>query len=109
MNVHNQILMNRLKASPSMESISSKPSSTSSISSETKGNNFISFLNNSISSLEEGQLAADQAIQGLVTGEAENLHEVMIQTEEAKISLELAVQLRNKAIEAMNEMKNMQF
>lgn len=106
MNIHNQLLMNRLKASTAMQPQSS---TLQSLSSTADANNFISSLNTSIASLEEGQLSAEQAVQGLVTGDAENLHQVMIQTSEAQISLELAVQLRNKCIEAMNEMKNMQF
>lgn len=109
MNVHNQLLMNRLKASSAMQPIQSKPSSIQSLSNASNKNDFVSSLQSSIAALEESQVRSDQSIQGLITGEAENLHQVMIETSEAQISLELAVQLRNKCIEAMNEIKNMQF
>lgn len=70
---------------------------------------FSNMLTDSISNLENKQLASDHAIQGLVSGEADDLHNVMIKTAEAQISLEFAVQLRNRSLEAMNEIKNMQF
>lgn len=102
MNVHNQLLMRRLNASTAMLPVLDKPSSANNLL-------FTNGLKSSLASLEQMQLSADKAVQGLVSGEADNLHQVMIQTSEAQISLELAVQLRNKCIEAMNEMKNMQF
>lgn len=70
---------------------------------------FSGMLENAMSSLNEQQVAADQGVQGLITGDADNLHNVMIQTSEAQLSLELALQLRNKGLEAYNEIKNMQF
>ena len=48
-------------------------------------------------------------MQAMIMGEDIEMHDVMIQTTEAQLSLELAVQVRNKCIEAFNEMKNMQF
>jgi flagellar hook-basal body complex protein FliE len=43
-----------------------------------------------------------------IAGEVDDLHTVMIATEEARLSLELAVQVRNKCIEAYKEISNMQ-
>lgn len=74
-----------------------------------KSESFSDILNYSLNKLEDQQLASDHAVQGLITGEADDLHNVMIQTTEAQLALELAVQLRNRSIEAMNEIKNMQF
>ncbi|MER2002486.1 MAG: flagellar hook-basal body complex protein FliE [Carnobacterium inhibens] len=70
---------------------------------------FSGMLENAMSSLNEQQVAADQGVQELITGNTDNLHNVMIQTSEAQLSLELALQLRNKGLEAYNEIKNMQF
>lgn len=72
-------------------------------------NDFFDTLSSSLASLEDSHMISNQAIEGLVTGEGDNLHQVMIKTSEAQISLELAVQLRNKCLEAMNEIKGMQF
>ncbi len=103
---NNQILMNQLRASNPIQPLQSP---TPSLSNEKSESDFLNLMNSSIASLEQAHLKSDQAIEGLVTGEANNLHEVMIQTSEAQISLELAVQMRNRCLEAMNEIKNMQF
>lgn len=70
---------------------------------------FENVLSQTMESLNGQQTASDNAITGLITGDVDNLHNVMIQTTEAQLSLELAIQVRNKAIEAYNDVKNMQF
>lgn len=70
---------------------------------------FSGMLENAMGALNEQQVAADEGVQDLITGNTDNLHNVMIQTSEAQLSLELALQLRNKGLEAYNEIKNMQF
>ncbi|MDE1548286.1 flagellar hook-basal body complex protein FliE [Jeotgalibaca caeni] len=62
-----------------------------------------------VQQFEASQLSAEEAVQSLVKGEDVQLHDVMIQTTEAQLSLELAVQVRNKCLEAYNDLKNMQF
>lgn len=109
MNITNQLLMNRLQATRAIQPTNTMNTATKSLSGISNESDFFDTLKSSIVSLEEGQLLSDRAVQGLVTGEADNMHQVMIQTSEAQISLELAVQLRNKCLEAMNEIKNMQF
>lgn len=79
---------------------------------ETKeGNNGVSFgdiMNKEIDKVNDAQLKADKLTTGFMTGEIDDLHSVMIATEEARLSLELAVQVRNKVIEAFKEVNNMQ-
>ena len=59
--------------------------------------------------LESKQADSTQAVEALVDGSADDLHTVMMKTTEAQLSLEVAVQLRNRGLEAYNEIKNMQF
>jgi len=107
--------INNLKLLETLYPTTSTPTSTdiselSTVSlQEDNSESFTNILRNSLNNLEEKQLASDYAIQGLVTGEADDLHNVIIQTTEAQLALELAVQLRNRSLEAMNEIKNMQF
>jgi len=54
------------------------------------------------------QIKADEGTQQLITGEAENVHEVLLKTEEAVLALELAVKVRNKMVEAYQEVIKMQ-
>ena len=51
---------------------------------------------------------SDQAIQKLATGENRNLHETMIAVEKASISFLFMSQVRNKALEAYQEVMRMQ-
>ena len=53
-------------------------------------------------------LQSEQATERLITGEAENLHQVMIALEKAKLSFDLMVQIRNKALESYQEILRMQ-
>jgi len=56
----------------------------------------------------EQQQNADQAIQQVQAGGEKNLHEAMIAMEKADISLRYTVQVRNKAIDAYQEIMRMQ-
>ena len=70
---------------------------------------FSGMVEQAMVNLNDSQLAADQAVQSLAAGDADNLHTVMIRTSEAQLTLDLALQMRNKVLEAYNEVKNMQF
>ena len=69
---------------------------------------FKDMINNEIEKLNNKQVEADNMTQGFISGQVDDLHTVMIATEEARLSLELAVQLRNKVVEAYKEINNMQ-
>lgn len=71
-------------------------------------NSFKDIINNEIEKLNNSQVKADKLTQDLISGQVDDLHTVLIATEEARISLELAVQVRNKVIEAYKELNNMQ-
>lgn len=107
MNINNLRFMEQLYPDSIRPIKQSKTSSTDAPSNNQSS--FSDILNHSLHSLEEKQIQSNQASRDLVTGEADNLHQVMIQATEAQLSLELAVQLRNRVLEAMNEIKNMQF
>lgn len=53
-------------------------------------------------------LAADAKVGQLVAGERVELHDVMITLEEAKLALSLAVEVRNRLMEAYQELSRMQ-
>jgi flagellar hook-basal body complex protein FliE len=72
------------------------------------GSGFVETLKAAVEDVNKTQLDADKAVERLQTGESKNLHEVMIAMEEADISLRLTVQMRNKALEAYQEIMRMQ-
>jgi|AntRauTorckE6833_2_1112554.scaffolds.fasta_scaffold03600_6 flagellar hook-basal body complex protein FliE len=69
---------------------------------------FADMLADAVGQTNEAQLDADKAAVALQTGKAENLHEVMLSMEEADISMRLLVQMRNKAMDAYQEIMRMQ-
>ena len=66
------------------------------------------FFSELVSKVNDMQNQSDKAIQSLATGENKNLHEVMISMEKASISFQFMSQVRNKAIEAYQEVMRMQ-
>ena len=51
---------------------------------------------------------ADNEIKQLAVGQTQSLHEVMIHLEEAKLSFQLLAQVRNRLLEAYQEVMRMQ-
>lgn len=66
------------------------------------------FFTELVSKVNDLQTQSDKAIQGVASGENKNLHEVMISMEKASISFLFMSQVRNKAIEAYQEVMRMQ-
>jgi len=66
------------------------------------------FFSELVSKVNDMQVRSDQSIQALASGENKNLHEVMISMEKASISFLFMSQVRNKAIEAYQEVMRMQ-
>lgn len=55
------------------------------------------------------QLLASQAdLQSLAVGDVENLHHVMVRLEESRVSLQLLLQVRNRVLEAYQDVMRMQ-
>lgn len=50
---------------------------------------------------------ADSKMQDFAVGENSNIHEIMIATEKASLSFKLLVQIRNKLLEAYQEISRM--
>jgi flagellar hook-basal body complex protein FliE len=74
----------------------SKPTSATEGSSS-----FGSMLTNSIKSLSEGQAEAASAAQDLATGKATDPTTVVMAVERAQLSMQMAAQIRTKAVEAV--------
>jgi len=53
-------------------------------------------------------LSSDNDIKKLAAGEAPSLHDVMIRMEEAKLSFQLLAQVRNRLLDAYQEVMRMQ-
>ena len=69
---------------------------------------FADTLKDAVGSVNELSHAADVQQQKLATGETKNIPEVMIATEKAQIAFKLLMQVRNKVIDAYQEIMKMQ-
>lgn len=75
---------------------------------KTPSTNFSHWVNDQVQNLDQTLKIADASATQLVTGTGSNLHQVMLNMEEAKIAFQLAVQVRNRVIEAYQDITKMQ-
>lgn len=81
------------------------------VNSNKKRNHEISFkefLNNSIKKVNQLQQDSQKLSEMLAVGKIDNLHKVMISVEKASLALQLTIQIRNKLLDAYNELMRMQ-
>ena len=69
---------------------------------------FSEILNNALNQVETDIKTANQLNTKVAVGDVQDLHQVMIATEKANIGLQLTVQMRNKIVEAYQEIMRMQ-
>ena len=75
---------------------------------DKKAPNFTDNLFEALGEVNQLQVQADQATEDLLTGDLDNIHQVMIKTEEARLSLQLTGQVVNKVLDAYQEISRMQ-
>ncbi|MCM3160497.1 flagellar hook-basal body complex protein FliE [Metabacillus litoralis] len=69
---------------------------------------FAETLKQSINEINKAQLESDKMTEALASGKNVELHDVMIASQKSSITLLTAIEVRNKAIEAYQEMMRMQ-
>ena len=75
---------------------------------DSSGGAFLSSLKDAIAQVNSAQLQAGQAVDALMTGQSENVHQTMIALQKADTSFQLMMQVRNKLVAAYEEMQRMQ-
>jgi flagellar hook-basal body complex protein FliE len=73
----------------------------------TDGKNFSDHLTESLKEVNKMQTNADEMAQNISTGRTENLHETMLAITQADLSFNLMVQVRNKVLEAYQDVMRM--
>lgn len=68
---------------------------------------FATVLKDSINSLNTAQVQSDQLTQKMANGENVDLHTVMIASQKASITMSATLEIRNKVVEAYQEMMRM--
>lgn len=66
-------------------------------------------MTDAIGQVNNLQDQANTAVNGLMTGTGVDVHTAMIATEKADMAFELALAVRNKAVQAYQQVMSMQF
>ena len=61
-----------------------------------------------IEAVNQELLVSQTDLQQLATGNAQNLHQIMIRMEESRLSFQLLMQVRNRLLEAYQDVMKMQ-
>lgn len=69
---------------------------------------FQNMLNEAISEVNDQQVEGYKSMEGIATGKVTNLQEAVQRIEEAELSLKLALEVKNKALNAYKEVMRMQ-
>ena len=69
---------------------------------------FADMLKDAVGKVNTMQKTADTKMEQLATGRTDNIQDVMVATEQADIAMRLMVNIRNKVIDAYQEIMKMQ-
>ena len=72
------------------------------------GGNFGDTITSALESVSDAEFHADALAQDVATGGDTSVHQLMVATTKAALSVDLLVQVRNKAVEAYQEIMRMQ-
>ena len=90
-------------------------SSVQAATNQNKGNNselenmaksFGQAFSNGLNSVNDSQNAAYQAAETFAAGGDISVHEVMLASQKANLTMQLALQMRNRLVNAYNEIRN---
>lgn len=91
-----------------LSSVSGSVTTGSSSIGSNRSVNFSDVLNNALEQVIDAQEANEESSIALISGEDEGLENTMIAAEKAELMLSLTITVRNKLVEAYNEVMKMQ-
>jgi flagellar hook-basal body complex protein FliE len=94
--------------SSSPSAIAAASSGGSKLGAADLGKGFGDFLTNAMNDLSNQEKNVDELNKAFAKGELSDVHQLTIASEQAMVALELTVQVRNKAVEAYQEIMRMQ-
>ena len=96
------------QAAQIQERFTQNPSSMSITQTGNAGSAFSDMVGKLVSDVSVKQAQAGQAWQGVLSGQGVPLHQAVIASEEAAVSFQLMVEVRNKLLESFQELMRMQ-
>jgi flagellar hook-basal body complex protein FliE len=89
---------------PALAGIGVQPGQPTSVA----GESFTKLIDQMLSHVRDKQTKADLAVNDLVMGRTDNLHNVMLSVSNAEMSLRMILEIRNRLTEAYQEIMRMQ-
>ncbi|WIV10854.1 flagellar hook-basal body complex protein FliE [Proteiniborus sp. MB09-C3] len=74
----------------------------------TEATTFSDFLKNALDEVNELQINSENYTKLLALGEIDNIHDVPIAAEKAKVAFQMTLAIRNKVVDAYKEIMRMQ-
>lgn len=74
----------------------------------TDAGGFLDSLKSAIGKANDVQIQAGQAVDALMTGQTQDIHRTMVALQQADVSFQLMMQIRNKLVTAYEEIQRMQ-
>jgi flagellar hook-basal body complex protein FliE len=75
---------------------------------KTGGPGFLDSLKSAIGNVNDAQREAGRAVDALMTGDTQDIHRTMVALQQADVSFQLMMQVRNKLVAAYEEIQRMQ-
>lgn len=72
------------------------------------GNDFGQVLSDAMNDVNKAQVESNEQIQGMLSGDIQDVHTAMIAVQKADLSFQMMMQVRNKLIDAYQEIMRMQ-
>jgi flagellar hook-basal body complex protein FliE len=69
---------------------------------------FLDSLKSAIGKVNDVEMEAGRAVDALMTGETQDIHRTMVALQQADVSFQLMMQIRNKLVAAYEEIQRMQ-
>ncbi len=69
---------------------------------------FLKLFENAINNVEDLRVGAEQSARRFLNGESEELHQTALATQRAEVAFDLFLQVRNKVVQAYQEVMRMQ-
>jgi flagellar hook-basal body complex protein FliE len=88
---------------------SSSPSGFSPVGNGGQATPFSDLLTDAVGQVDQLESQARAAVSGLMTGNSVDVHQAMIATQKADMTFEMALAVRNKAVQAYQSVMGMQF
>ena len=77
-------------------------------SAQPSGSSFTEILKDAVQDVDRAQQVSKEAIQQFASGADVDLHDVMIQVQNAELSFRMMMEVRNKIVEAYREIMRLQ-